>query len=306
MTNTDPRDVILLYGRLQELLDDLEAGEKNQLNWRLMYQYDALYRDVTSLVDAPKFGAISPSSGYRGLFLGRVLAPLSFPPPDTIVRLYSKAMLLERYLRNFICYQHPGVASHIWGTEVFGSTSQESDLQQGYVASCLIAVKESIERSKIEECFKQVALYDVDQALTACKAGAFKASIVMLGAVLEGLMLGTIRRTDVIARLRADAAMQPRPANYPRKLRELGVGDPQIANKMARELDFERYKDIICYLIPGIEKLKVESIQSFRNAVHPWSTVTESTIYGEPDLPRVASHAVALQILAKKMLAWNP
>ena len=306
MAKTDPRDVILLYSRLLGLLDDLEAGQGGQLNWYAIQQYDALYRDVTSLVNDPKFGMILPSSGYRKSMGRRLLAWWSFPPADTVVRLRSKAMHLERYFKNYICHQHPGVASHIWGAQVFGSTPLQSDLQQGHIAARLTVVKALIEASKMEEEFKQVALYDVDQALTACKARAFKACIVMLGAVLEGLMLGTIRRADVIARLRAHAILKPRPTNYPKKLSDLGLGHPQITDRIAKELGFEHYKEIICYLVPEVERLKVEGIQSFRNAVHPWTAVTESTIFGEPGLTRVASHVLALEILAEKVLTWDP
>jgi hypothetical protein len=157
----------------------------------------------------------------------------------------------------------------------------------------------SINASSIEPKLKEIATYDLNQAQRAYQAGAFKASIVMLGAVLEGIMLGTLRRIDVLEKIRVD--IEP-----PKPIKKLGVNDPQLADKIADNLGFEDYKNAISFLIPEIEKDKVENIQTFRNAVHPWKTVENPTIYAEPDQIRAMSHITSLVILARHILLWIP
>ena len=142
-------------------------------------------------------------------------------------------------------------------------------------------------------------LTDLEQARMAYETGAFKACVVMLGAVLEGMMLGTVRRSEVLSTLRTDP-------NVPRAVSRLGLNDPQLEDKIAEELGFEDYKAIIHYLVPEIERLKVESIQSFRNAIHPWKTVKEPTVYAEPDQTRATNHLTSLALLAPRILSWTP
>jgi len=91
-------------------------------------------------------------------------------------------------------------------------------------------IRGEIEASSLGEDFKEIALYDLEQAKLAYRSGAFKACIVMLGAVLEGLMLGTIRRREVLRRIKTDP---------PKVVKSLGLQDPRLADKMAGELGFE-------------------------------------------------------------------
>ena len=118
----------------------------------------------------------------------------------------------------------------------------------------------------------------------------------MLGAVLEGLMLGTIRRPEVLQRIKTDP---------PEVVKKLGLHDPQLADKIAEKLTFEDYKAIIHHLMPEIEKLQVEGIQTFRNAIHPWKTVKEP-IYADPDQTRAIHHLTSLELLARYILSWTP
>ena len=169
------------------------------------------------------------------------------------------------------------------------------------VTTSLNKIKEEIARSALEPVFKSVAGYDLEQAGKAYEAQAFKACIIMLGAVLEGVMLGTIRRPDVLNRLRAD----PSP---PSVINRLGLRDPDLADKVADRLDFEDYKAIIRHLIPDIESQRVEDIQVFRNAVHPWKAVKEPNIYANYDRiqERTTAYILMLTILVPHILSWNP
>jgi len=161
----------------------------------------------------------------------------------------------------------------------------------------LARIKKEIEASSLEEDFKEIALYDLEQAKLAYQSRAFKACIVMLGAVLEGLMLGTIRRPEVLQRIQTDP---------PKIVKELGLNDPQLADKIAGELGFEDYKNIIHHLMPDIEKLHVEGIQTFRNTIHPWKTAKEPAIYKDPSQTRAMVHLTSLQLLAQHILSWTP
>ena len=158
-------------------------------------------------------------------------------------------------------------------------------------------IRGEIEASSLGEDFKEVALYDLEQAKLAYRSGAFKAYIVMLGAVLEGLMLGTIRRPEVLQRIKTDP---------PEVVKNLGLHDPQLADKIAEKLTFEGYKAIIHHLMPEIEKLKVEGIQTFRNTIHPWKTVKEPAVYKDPSQTRAMVHLTSLQLLAQHILSWTP
>jgi hypothetical protein len=118
----------------------------------------------------------------------------------------------------------------------------------------------------------------------------------MLGAVLEGVMLGTIRQSKVLEHLRND----PNPPSAIKTLaQKIGLNHPKFADKIAEALEFEDYKNVIHHLVPDIEKLKVDGIQSFRNAVHPWKAVREPSLYADYDRTstRAMHHLASLEIL---------
>lgn len=87
-------------------------------------------------------------------------------------------------------------------------------------------------------------------------------------------MLGTLMRPDVLTTLQ-DAK------NPPEALQKLGVKHPSFSERIAERLGFEDYKNVIHQLIPEIEKLKVDSIQSFRNTIHPWLSIKNPTMFGD-------------------------
>ena len=127
----------------------------------------------------------------------------------------------------------------------------------------------------------------------------------MFGAVLEGLMLAIIRKPEVLDELRNKA-------KYTKLIRlPGGIGHSSYAdndafgNAIADNLTFEGYRQLVEDLIPEIESLKVEGIQSVRNAIHPWKTIKEPNIYGSYDFTRAMSHLAALQILVKQILTWE-
>lgn len=167
-------------------------------------------------------------------------------------------------------------------------------------------IRKLINSSSIEKEFKEMALYDLLEAQKAYSCEAYKACVVMLGAVLEGLMLAVIRKPEVLDEL------QSKPHKYTRLLRlQAGINHPDyddklvFGNAIADSLTFESYRKLVEELIPEIESLKVEGIQSFRNAIHPWKAIKEPNIYGTYDFTRAISHIMALEILVKQVLLWE-
>jgi hypothetical protein len=163
-------------------------------------------------------------------------------------------------------------------------------------------VIQELQTSLIEEEFKKVILYDLEQARLAYKARSLKGCIVMLGAVLEGIMLGTLRRSEVLDKLRSE----PNPPSAFRRLGFTRYSNAELADQIADNLNFEDYKNMIHHLLPEIDKLKAEGIQTFRNAVHPWKTVKQPNIYGNPDQTRAMNYITSLVILARHILTWIP
>jgi hypothetical protein len=123
----------------------------------------------------------------------------------------------------------------------------------------------------------------------------------MLGAALEGLMLGTLHRSDVIAHLAQAGAKAPGP------IRNLGTSNPNLSDKIGDDLTFEDYKVCIHDLIVGSHALGVENIQSFRNAIHPWKSIREPLKYGGAfDSARAIAYLASLKKITESLTQWRP
>ena len=166
---------------------------------------------------------------------------------------------------------------------------------------CFEDLRCAIEDSNIEQKFKDVALFDLEQAKAAYETRAFKASIVMFGAIAEGLMLGVIRTDTVLE------SMMINPQEAPRPIRKLGINDfsqpEELADKISEELKFEDYKNIIVDLKPDIERLEVQRIQSLRNTIHPWESIKPPRKFRDPGPTTAINCLSSLSLLANKILA---
>ena len=162
-------------------------------------------------------------------------------------------------------------------------------------------IRDAIENSNINQEFKDVALYDLEQARVSYESRAFKACIVMFGAVIEGLMLGIIRNDNTSL-----TNMIKDPLGAPNVLKKRGLGQfskpEELANEISERLTFEDYKNIILHLKPEIEKLQIERIQNFRNTIHPWKSIKEPNIFSDPSQARAMHYLTALSLLAEKIL----
>lgn len=84
----------------------------------------------------------------------------------------------------------------------------------------------------------------------------------MLGAALEGVMLGTLQREDVLEHITSSGSA-------PAPITSIGTGDPALSAKIGDELNLGHYKVCVREFVTGSDALGVDNIQSFRNAKHP-------------------------------------
>ena len=180
------------------------------------------------------------------------------------------------------------------------SSQQQSELESER-ETCFKSIRSAIENSNIDRKFKDVALYDLEQSKVSYENRAFKASIIMFGAIVEGLMLGMIRTDTVLKPMMKD------PTSAPRSIQKLGIQKfPQsedLADEISKKLGFEEYKQITSHLKSDINQLEVQRIQSLRNTIHPWKSINQPENYRDPG-PRVAVNCLSsLSLLAEKILA---
>ena len=170
--------------------------------------------------------------------------------------------------------------------------------------ACFEAIRRTIVNSDIDQKFKVVALFDLEQARVSYETGAFKACIVMFGAVIEGVMLGVIRKETTLKAMITNPNGAPKVVHNIRKFKlTLSTTPEELAKNISEKLGFEGYKEIIVHFKPEIEKLRVEGIQNFRNSIHPWKSVKEPHIFSDPSQIRAMNFLTALSILAEKILA---
>ena len=170
--------------------------------------------------------------------------------------------------------------------------------------ACFEAIRRTIVNSDIDQKFKVVALFDLEQARVSYETGAFKACIVMFGAVIEGVMLGVIRKETTLKAMITNPNGAPKVVHNIRKFKlTLSTTPEELAKNISEKLGFEGYKEIIVHFKPEIEKLRIEGIQNFRNSIHPWKSVKEPHIFSDPSQIRAMNFLTALSILAEKILA---
>ena len=163
---------------------------------------------------------------------------------------------------------------------------------------------ELVSQSSLAEAIQSVIHYDLDEARKAYSASAFKACVVMLGAALEGMMLGTLRRSDVIQ------YFCDNPEQAPNKIKELsqgiGLRSPMLAERIAN-IQFEQMMHCINHLIGGIQNLGADDIQDFRNSIHPSEALADPLKYHDDFYKdRALQYLASLRTIADVMLSYFP
>ena len=161
------------------------------------------------------------------------------------------------------------------------------------------SITDTIARSFLPERFKSIIRADIFDAQKSYHAESFKSCVVMLGGALEGVMLGTLQRSDVITYLATSHAI-------PKLIKKLGNGDPNLSDKIADLLTFADYKVCIHELIPGSDDLGIDNIQDFRNAIHPWKAVQEPLKFLVFDRSRALHFLASFQKIIEAICPWRP
>jgi hypothetical protein len=174
--------------------------------------------------------------------------------------------------------------------------SQEKDT--GESDSVHLEIRSLINSSAIPQHIKNAIHNDLEESRHAYSGKAYKACVVMLGAALEGIMLGTLQRTDALVYL-ASTTKPPAP------IARIGARDPQLTDKIGRELTFEDLKRCMHELVEGCDSLGVDNIQSFRNAIHPWKAIEDPILYGNFDRARAIHYLGSLQKITEALTAWK-
>ena len=167
--------------------------------------------------------------------------------------------------------------------------------------TCFKSIKCAVENSNIDRKFKDVVLYDLEQSKISYQNRAFKASIIMFGAIIEGLMLGVIRTNTMLK------PIMENPETAPQSIRNLGIqnfSQPEdLADKISSRLGFEEYKQIISHFKSDINQLEVQRIQNLRNTIHPWEAIKQPHIFRDPG-PKIAINCLSsLSLMAEKILS---
>ena len=122
----------------------------------------------------------------------------------------------------------------------------------------------------------------------------------MLGGALEGVMLGSLQRSDVID------ALSNGQLSAPNCIQSLGLQNPNLSELIANELGFEDFKVSINHLIPSSKDIGVDNIQAFRNAIHPWKALKAPTKYQNFDQARAIHYIGSFKKIAEVLVSWTP
>lgn len=177
------------------------------------------------------------------------------------------------------------------------SSNQRNDTSES--DALFLSIIDLLKKSVLPQQFKSIVLCDILESQKAYQAESFKGCVVMLGAALEGVMLGTLQRSDVITFISTCPTV-------PGPLRRIGTRSPNLADKIGNDLSFEDYKQCIYELVPGSNTLGVDNIQDFRNAIHPWKTILEPLKYGTFDRPRALHYIASFKKIFDALHGWTP
>jgi hypothetical protein len=166
-------------------------------------------------------------------------------------------------------------------------------------------IKRTLEQSRMPEDLKNMAIHDVRDSCLAYFAGANKASIVMLGAAIEGVMISVVHNNDVLMDVRTN-----RPMEIP-LLEQCGIANANVPisnvirnfSNANRKYGFEEYRAIIVKLlgdIPDVDKLR--EIQTFRNIIHPLVNISYPA-YQNIDATRALNLLSSMEIICKIILS---
>ncbi|HEY1011587.1 MAG TPA: hypothetical protein VGE07_02710 [Herpetosiphonaceae bacterium] len=169
-------------------------------------------------------------------------------------------------------------------------------------AAVLAEIDGLVAASAIDAGLTAIIRADLEQARRAFAAEAYKAFVVMLGAALEGIMLGVLRQPAVLNRLVADPELPNKLWKRLGGQRHSRNAEPvALARRLGPDLGFADYEAIALVYLPHLATLQIEPILSFEAAIHPWKTMATPQPYAPLDRPRALSFLHSLHILAAQL-----
>lgn len=178
------------------------------------------------------------------------------------------------------------------------------------VATIFGEIDNLVQQSNIENVLKDRIRADLRESSRSYDNSAFKACIVMLGAVLEGVMLGVLRQPEAVDRIATTV--------FPQRVETIvlrGIGAPQqrsgmarsdFAQRMADDLKFEMMRELVEQMVPHLSQLRVDHIQHFRNAIHPWRAIAQPAIYGRIDHGTATQYIMSCRTITQHLVTWIP
>ncbi|QEG43442.1 hypothetical protein [Roseimaritima ulvae] len=274
--------------------DELAAITPSRSTWTAITEWHARTRPLISKHFATDLGAFDQILKVRWVAYPRVIAAagrrVDNSRTDAAERSGNEKVVQAAYAK---LLAHVDAIIELIGVDDsnFNETT-ESD-------SVFSEIENLIDQSLLPTQYKTVVLNDLLEARRSYRASAYKSCVVMLGAALEGVMLGTLVRSDVIAGFSLSASP-------PGPIRRLGNRNPLLADKIGRDLGFEDYKVCIHELIDGSDALGVDNVQSFRNAIHPWKSIQEPLKYGAFDRARAIHYLGSFKKILDALVVWTP
>jgi len=239
--------------------------EGSRAGWSQITEWHTRTRPVIAQHYSDQLDAFDSIIKIQWTVFRRVISLSSGPSPD-----YSRVDNEERSANNAkVANAKNRLLAHIDAMIELDSTIEPDKPTLHESDSLFDEINTILAACPLPQQFKSVITQDLDDSQKAYANKAYKACVVMLGAAIEGFMLGTLQRTDVLTHLASSGNSAPVP------IHRLGTGDPALADKIGNDLTFEDYKVCIHDLVQGVETLGVDNIQSFRNAIHPWKTIQE-------------------------------
>lgn len=162
-------------------------------------------------------------------------------------------------------------------------------------------IRAAIRLSQFSTQMIDVIVEDSFEAQKSFANEAYKSCVVMLGAVLEGIMIGLLTRSDVLNHLSSMS-------NPPKPISSLGYKNQKLADLISTKLSFEDLKNSLLTLVPQIERLQVASLQSFRNHIHPSVALKnlQSGKASKVSRKRAVYHLTSLALISECIVNWKP
>lgn len=111
MSESRKHEAVKLYNRSANLIDLMRHERGSKPAGDFIRYYRILWQDAKQFVNDPDFDRSVPPVGASNYFLGLLLAS---PRRYTVKRVQDSAHMLNSYLRDYLAFNYPDLASQFW------------------------------------------------------------------------------------------------------------------------------------------------------------------------------------------------